>query len=120
LVRNYCPELAKFPDKYIYEPWLASDAEQRKAGCILGKDYPERMLDDRKRREVCLTRMKAAYALGFKGDAKEVMDGTAEKILREKYAAAAPPPTPKRKRDEKEKGQKGIEQFVNGKRNKPK
>ena len=78
------------------------------------------MLDDRKRREVCLTRMKSAYDLGFKGDAKEVMDGTAEQILREKYAAAVPPPTPKRKRDEKEKGQNGIEQFLNGKRIKPK
>lgn len=41
LIRKYCPELSKFDDKYIYEPWKASAAEQKKAGCVIGKDYPE-------------------------------------------------------------------------------
>ena len=111
LVRYYCPELRNFPDKYIYELWLASDSEQRKVGCVIGRDYPERMLDDRERKEVCLVRMRIAYDVGFKGDAKEVMEGTADQILKENYKTAAPPPTPKRKRDEKEKGQ---QLMVNG------
>jgi cryptochrome len=113
LVRHYCPELSQFPDRYIYEPWLASVAEQRKAGCIIGVDYPERMLDDKERRDVCLRRMKAAYDVGFMGDAKEVLDGSAEGILREKYASTEISPK-KRKRDVVEKGQKGIEAFING------
>lgn len=29
-VKKYVPELARFPEKYIYEPWRASDAEQEK------------------------------------------------------------------------------------------
>jgi cryptochrome len=41
LIRQFCPELNGFSDKYIYTPWLASKKEQEKAGCIIGKDYPE-------------------------------------------------------------------------------
>lgn len=85
-----------------------------KAGCVIGRDYPERMLDDRERKEVCLERMKIAYDVGFKGDTKEVMEGTAD----QNYTTAERPSTPKRKRDGKEKGQQGIEQFVDGKRGK--
>jgi cryptochrome len=40
-VRHWLPQLAKFPTKYIYEPWKAPIAEQKKAGCIIGKDYPK-------------------------------------------------------------------------------
>ena len=115
LMRHCCAELRNFPDKYIYEPWLASDSEQTKAGCIIGINYPERMLDDQERKEMCLARMKAAYDLGFKGDAEEVIEGTADEVLKGKYTAAGPPPTRKRKRYEREKGQTGIEEFVNGK-----
>lgn len=33
------------PAKYIYEPWLAPLEVQRKAGCIIGKDYPRPIVD---------------------------------------------------------------------------
>lgn len=33
--------------EYIYEPWKASLDLQEKAGCIIGKDYPERIVDHR-------------------------------------------------------------------------
>ena len=39
-IRKYLPKLAKFPDKFIYEPWTAPMAIQRAAGCIIGTDYP--------------------------------------------------------------------------------
>lgn len=29
------------PKRYIYEPWTAPAEVQRKAGCIIGKDYPK-------------------------------------------------------------------------------
>lgn len=35
LVRKFCPELKDFPDKYIYEPWLAPEAVQKKAVSFL-------------------------------------------------------------------------------------
>jgi cryptochrome len=110
LVRHYCPELAKFPDKFIYEPWTAPIAAQKKAGCIIGKDYPERMLDDKERKETCLQRMKAAYDLAFKGDSKEVFDGSARKLLQQKYGGSSG--SQKRKRNTTNKGQKRMDEFV--------
>lgn len=34
-VRRYVPELKDFPDKWIYEPHLAPENVQRKAGCLV-------------------------------------------------------------------------------------
>ena len=39
-VRKYCPELKNMPSKYIYQPWKAPLADQKKAGCVVGIDYP--------------------------------------------------------------------------------
>ena len=33
------------PDKYIYEPWKAPPAVQAAAKCIVGKDYPQPIVD---------------------------------------------------------------------------
>ena len=33
------------PEKYIYEPWTAPEEVQRKANCIIGKDYPKPLVD---------------------------------------------------------------------------
>ena len=43
-VRRYVPELAQYPVEYIYEPWLAPLDVQKKAGCLIGKDYPQRIV----------------------------------------------------------------------------
>jgi len=43
-IRIYIPELANYPVEYIYEPWTAPLDVQEKAGCIIGKDYPERIV----------------------------------------------------------------------------
>uniref|UniRef100_A0A1B6CJU7 Cryptochrome-1 n=1 Tax=Clastoptera arizonana TaxID=38151 RepID=A0A1B6CJU7_9HEMI len=43
-IRRYVPELQNYPTEYIYEPWKASIEDQEKAGCIIGRDYPERMV----------------------------------------------------------------------------
>lgn len=61
LVRKYCPELAKFPDKFIYAPHTAPMEVQKKAGCIIGKDYPFPILDEKEEKARCLNRCKAAY-----------------------------------------------------------
>jgi cryptochrome len=49
------------PDKYIYEPWTAPAAVQQAAGCVVGKDYPERMCIHEEVSKVNMARMKAAY-----------------------------------------------------------
>jgi cryptochrome len=90
-VRKYCPELAKFDKKDIYEPWKASIADQRKWGCRVSSDgssasaekakeqgeeqtYPKPMFDFDERRTICLDAMKNAYAIGLHGDDKKVLD----------------------------------------------
>lgn len=85
LVRKYCPELAKFPDKYIYEPFNAPQEVQKKAGCIIGKDYPLPMLDEKETKGENMQRMKICYEVNFHGDSKEVLEGKADEILRNKH-----------------------------------
>lgn len=86
-VRHFCPELAKLPDKYIYEPWKAPIADQKKAGCLIKGDgqeteidghkvYPKPMFDFNERRTVCIDGMKAAYGTHLYGDNPKVLDGT--------------------------------------------
>lgn len=41
LIRRYIPELAGLADKYVYEPWKAPIADQKKAGCLIGVGYPK-------------------------------------------------------------------------------
>ena len=36
-VRRWLPQLKDYPAKYIYEPWKAPIADQKKAGCVIGK-----------------------------------------------------------------------------------
>ncbi|KAH7402375.1 FAD binding domain of DNA photolyase-domain-containing protein [Phaeosphaeria sp. MPI-PUGE-AT-0046c] len=89
-VRRYVPELAKFDKKYIYEPWKAPIADQKKWGCRVveadGVDveagtYPKPMLDFSKRRETCIQAMKNAYHIGLYGNDPKVLDGTWRKLF---------------------------------------
>lgn len=44
-VRRWLPELARVPDRLVHEPWKMSPAEQRDAGCVIGRDYPAPIID---------------------------------------------------------------------------
>lgn len=39
-IKKYCPELSRFSDKYVHAPSKAPIADQQKANCIIGKNYP--------------------------------------------------------------------------------
>jgi cryptochrome len=43
--RRYVPELRNLPVEYLYEPWKAPIEVQREANCIIGQQYPERMVN---------------------------------------------------------------------------
>ncbi|KAJ3069942.1 (6-4)DNA photolyase [Podochytrium sp. JEL0797] len=60
-VRKYLPVLQKMPDKFVYEPWNAPLEVQRKAGCVVGKDYPERIVAHEQVTKELVVRMGAAY-----------------------------------------------------------
>ncbi|HEY4370386.1 MAG TPA: deoxyribodipyrimidine photo-lyase [Burkholderiales bacterium] len=63
-IRRYLPELAKVPDAYIHAPWTMPPLEQQAAGCVIGRDYPEPMVDHAGARERALDAFKAIRAQG--------------------------------------------------------
>lgn len=57
-VRRYVPELVDVPDKYLAEPWTMPDEVQERAGCHIGRDYPEPIVDHRQAREEAMARYR--------------------------------------------------------------
>ncbi|KAF2717477.1 hypothetical protein K431DRAFT_341343 [Polychaeton citri CBS 116435] len=89
-VRRYVPELAKLDKKYIYEPYKAPIADQKRAGLLVsgGKTegeedgrhiYPKPMFDFNEQREICIQGLKTAYHVGLYGNSPAVIDGTWKK-----------------------------------------
>ncbi|WAQ93053.1 hypothetical protein PtA15_18A109 [Puccinia triticina] len=60
-IRHFCPELKDFPKQYIYQPWEAPIAVQKKSNCMIGEDYPHPIVDEKQAREDCLKKMKEGY-----------------------------------------------------------
>jgi cryptochrome len=50
-IRHWVPELSRFPSRYIFEPHLAPIEVQRSSKCIIGKDYPEPIVDRKEARK---------------------------------------------------------------------
>lgn len=117
-VRHFCPELANFPDKYIYEPWKAPIADQKKAGCLIKGDgsdqapdgegdmevYPKPMFDFDARRTICIDAMKSAYGVHLYGDNPKVKDGT----WRELFPDSAEGPTEGKNAEDASNGDKKV------------
>jgi deoxyribodipyrimidine photo-lyase len=57
-LRRWLPELARLPDKYLYEPWSASAEVLRAAGVRLGENYPEPLMPLKEGRERALARFE--------------------------------------------------------------
>jgi deoxyribodipyrimidine photo-lyase len=58
-VRQYVPELARVPDRFIHEPWKMSAAQQEEAGLQPGSDYPQPIVDHKEMRQRALALYKA-------------------------------------------------------------
>lgn len=58
-IHRYLPELARVPDRFIHAPWTLPVAEQQKAGCIIGDDYPAPIVDHAVQRAQALALFKA-------------------------------------------------------------
>lgn len=61
-IKKWLPQLANFPEKYIFEPWKAPLAVQQRANCIIGKDYPRPIVDHDVVSKENMEKMKHAYA----------------------------------------------------------
>lgn len=44
-IRRWLPELARVPQLYVHEPWTMPWSMQQQVGCVIGKDYPEPIVD---------------------------------------------------------------------------
>ena len=56
--RRYVPELKDMPLLYLFEPWKAPVEVQRKAGCVVGRDYPPPMVDHKQASSMCKAKME--------------------------------------------------------------
>jgi deoxyribodipyrimidine photo-lyase len=57
-VRRHVPELRRVPDAYLREPWTMPDEVQHEAGCVIGVDYPEPIVDHAEARRTALERYR--------------------------------------------------------------
>jgi deoxyribodipyrimidine photo-lyase len=67
-VRRWLPELAGLPDKYIHKPWMAPEAVLNQSGLVLGRDYPQPLVDHDAARKAAL----AAFA-ALRNDARQAV-----------------------------------------------
>jgi deoxyribodipyrimidine photo-lyase len=59
-VRRYVPELRDVPDHHLDEPWTMPDEVQHACGCVIGRDYPEPIVDHAQARRAALERYASA------------------------------------------------------------
>lgn len=59
-VRRYVHELQNVPDEYLSQPWTMPLEVQQQADCMIGKDYPEPIVDHKQARELALERYRLA------------------------------------------------------------
>ena len=59
-IRRYLPELAQVSDRYIHAPWKMPLDEQKRTGCVIGRDYPAPTVDHAVQRALALELFRLA------------------------------------------------------------
>lgn len=59
-VRRWVPELREVPTKHLVRPWLMDEDEQERAGCRIGAEYPEPVIDHAEERRFAIERYRSA------------------------------------------------------------
>ncbi|KAH8263612.1 hypothetical protein KR044_011404 [Drosophila immigrans] len=88
-IRKYVPELAKYPANCIFEPWKATLSAQREYGCVLGVDYPQRIVNHDIVHKENIKRMSAAYKVNREVRTGKQEDEEADKPLTGKRKASS-------------------------------
>ncbi|KXZ45826.1 hypothetical protein GPECTOR_50g620 [Gonium pectorale] len=88
-IRKFLPVLKDMPSKYIYEPWTAPLEVQRRAGCLIGKDYPRPIVDHATVSKNNISRMAEAYRANKSTDEDAGASAPKKKAPGRKGAAAA-------------------------------
>ncbi|XP_035217616.1 cryptochrome-1-like isoform X2 [Stegodyphus dumicola] len=108
-IRKYIPVLKRFPPEYIYEPWKAPKKLQEQLGCVIGKDYPARIVDHDEARVQNLRLMDAAYK-GKSGNASAEVKISAPDLKNSRTSkpeSELPPVTQSSKRQSLERKSEG-------------
>ncbi len=63
-VRRWVPELKDVPEDQLVRPWEMPLEEQKRAGCLIGEDYPEPVVDHAEERRFAIERYRAATTGG--------------------------------------------------------
>ena len=61
-IRRYLPQLARLGDDLIHAPWEAGPIDLQAAGIVLGRDYPQPIVDHAQAREKTLARYAVVRA----------------------------------------------------------
>jgi deoxyribodipyrimidine photo-lyase len=61
-IRRWVPELGRVTDARVHAPWELTPQEQRTCGCIIGRDYPARLVRHEDARRRTLARYAAVKA----------------------------------------------------------
>jgi len=78
-IKKYLPQLRKFPERFIFEPWKAPKDVQEKAGCIIGKDYPKPIVDHSAVSKTNMAKMKLVYEASKKKETNRNMESASKK-----------------------------------------
>jgi deoxyribodipyrimidine photo-lyase len=71
--RRWVSELSKVPLALLHEPWRMDVDQQREFGCVLGRDYPERIVDHEvAAREARARLTEARRTEGYRDEARRV------------------------------------------------
>tara|TARA_Y100001933_G_scaffold34484_2_gene29412 strand:- start:2236 stop:3780 length:1545 start_codon:yes stop_codon:yes gene_type:complete len=88
-IKKWVPEMNPVPLEHVHEPWKMDDALQHQCGCVIGKNYPRRIVDHVKaarRAREAIAKMRNGD--GFQQEANQILErhGSRKRRSRQKSA----------------------------------
>ena len=86
-IRTWVKELRNVPTKFIHEPWRMNLEEQQTFDCIIGKDYPNPIVDEKSSRKEGISRSYSAKSqLDSKNKSRVVYELHGSRKRRDSFA----------------------------------